>query len=297
MASLQSLIVTLVLKWRGSKKVFSSAELTRRRVAALQQNPQDFAPPPRIHRRVDVAQRSVGGWPVYEVLPRGVSPARRALYLHGGAYIYEIQPQHWDFIAELAASTQTRITVPIYPLAPGGTAAEIVPAATKLLAAIIFEAGADNTTLIGDSAGGGMALAAAMHARDRGLPAPNRIVLISPWLDVSLSDPGIAALEPRDPWLGIDGARAAGELYRGLLAPHDPRVSPLYGELRDLAPITLISGTRDILNCDARRLVGRAWAVGVTIDFHETPDMLHVFPLLPIPEARPARAVIRAAMG
>ncbi|WP_405720641.1 alpha/beta hydrolase fold domain-containing protein [Streptomyces sp. NBC_00046] len=129
-----------------------------------------------------------------------------------------------------------------------------------------------------------------------GLPAPARTVLISPWLDITLTDPRTAQLEDRDPWLAVTGARYAGDLYRGALPADHPHVSPLLADLTGLNPISLFSGTRDIVNPDARRLAARATTAGVELDFHEAPEMLHVYPLLPIPEGRAAHATICAAL-
>ena len=172
-----------------------------------------------------------------------------------------------------------------------------MPAATDLAAELIGEVGADHTALLGDSAGGGMTVAVALQLRDRGLAAPYRTVLISPWLDVTLSAPDIPALAAKDPFLAPAGLVAAGELYRGELPAEDPRVSPINGDLSGLGPITLLSGTHDILHSDAKRFVPLAREAGVSIDYHEAPEMLHVYPLFPIPEAKQARQTINEALA
>ena len=258
--------------------------------------PKSFNPPSKLDRNVDLSARDVGGWRVYEVTPKGSAPVRRALYLHGGAYIHEIIPWMWSLVAKTAVATSTRFTVPIYPLAPLGVAEHVVPAATDLAAEIIGEVGADRTALMGDSAGGGMTLAVAMQLRARGIAAPHRTVLISPWLDVSLTAPDIPALAAKDPFLAPAGLVAAGELYRGELPAEDPRVSPINGDLSGLGPITLVSGTHDILHSDAERFVPLAKEAGVPIDYHVAPEMLHVYPFFPIPEAKQARQTIDGAL-
>ena len=186
------------------------------------------------------------------------------------------------------------LLVPIYPVAPLGVAEHVVPAATDLAADIIAEAGADHTALLGQSAGGGMALAVALQLRDRGLAAPYRTVLISPWLDVTLTDPDIPAIVPKDPILAPPGVVEAGNMYRGELPAEDPRVSPINGDFSGLGPITLISGTHDILHPDSKRFVPLAREAGVSIDYHEAPGMFHDYPLLPIPEAKQALQTIIA---
>lgn len=295
MPSLLTAAMPMIMTLRGSKRQFESAERTLARMAELQVRPKRFAPPRGLDRRVRISVGSVSGWPVYEVSPRDSPPPRRALYLHGGCYVFEISAQHWHMIADLATSTGSRFTVPIFPLAPLATADTIVPTAADIAATLIADVGGDATTVLGDSAGGGMALAVAMQLRDRGLPAP-RVILISPWLDISGTDPQLAVIAPRDPWLAVPGSRAAGAVYRGDVAEDDPMVSPINGDLRNLGPVTMLSGTRDILNADARRLVRLAAAQNVPLEYHEAPEMIHVFPLLPIPEAKRARRIIRDSM-
>ena len=141
-----------------------------------------------------------------------------------------------------------------------------------------------------------MTVAVAVQLRDRGLAAPYRTVLISPWLDVTLTAPDIPALAAKDPFLAPAGLAAAGGLYRGRLPAEDPRVSPINGDLSGLGPITEASGTHDILHSDAKRFVPLAKAASVSLDYHEAPGMLHVYPLFPIPEAKHARRTISEAL-
>ena len=321
--SIAARLMPLVMAVRGSKRQFSTADATLRRMRQLQLRPARFGPP-RFLTGVDIEVTSILGWPVYTVTPRGGAVPRRAVYLHGGAYVFEITMQHWQLVAHLAIRTGTRFTVPIYPLAPAATASTIVPAVANLAATLIAEVGADRVTIMGDSAGGGMALAVALQLRDRArehsadaaqpggaqpggaqaggaeastaAAAQPRTILISPWLDISGTDPQLAVIAPRDPWLAVPGSHAAGAVYRGELGEDDPMVSPINGDLEGLGRITMFSGTRDILNADAARLVARARTEDIPLDYHEAPEMIHVWPLLPIPEARTARATIASAM-
>jgi len=215
------------------------------------------------------------------------------VYLHGGSYTYEITPFHWRLVRSLALAAPAEFDVPIYPLAPRSTAASTVLAMTELLEGLTREVGAERVTVMGDSAGGGMALALAQQLRDRRGQQPARVILISPWLDVTVSDPRQRDIEPRDRMIGIEGLRECGRLYAGDLDARDPRVSPLFGDLRDLPPITVFSSTDDILNADARALLARAQAAGVDLDYHEAEGMQHVYPILPlVPEGREAREVM-----
>jgi epsilon-lactone hydrolase len=296
MASLLSKLAPLVITLRGSKRMFGSAQRTLDRIDRLQAKPAPFDPPSSLSRSVSVARRDIDGWPVYEIAPLRGGSTRHVVYLHGGCYVFEIDPVHWAFIGKLAAEGGVRVMVPIMPLAPTGTADTVVARVAELVASLVAAEGAANVSLVGDSSGGGMALAVAMALRDLEVPALRATVLIAPWLDVSGTDPRLAEIAPRDPWLAVPGTHAAGALYRAELGEGDWRVSPIHGSLEGLGPITMFSGTRDILNADAHRLLPLAADAGLTLDFHEGEGMIHNYPILPMPEGDTARAMIVAAV-
>ena len=291
--SFRSAVVSAAIRAMGGKKELSSPELTIGRANEHLLRPESYAPPKNIDATVRVAVRRVGGWPVYTVTPRTGQVNRRALYVHGGAWVHEISPFHWWLVAGLAARTGTEFTVPIYPLVPRGTAAEVVSGVADLGAQLVTEAGASGVVLLGDSAGGNIALAAAQLMRDRGAPAPRDVVLIAPVVDLTFSDPKIFEIEPHDPWLDVPGPKAAAELWRGELSIEHPLVSPVNAPLAGIGRITLFSGTRDITHADAITLARKARAEGHPLDFHQRANMIHVYPLLPIPEGAEARATIR----
>ena len=296
MPSLLSRLAPLVISLRGSKRSFSSAARTLARVQQLREHPKPFAPSARLVRTHQVSRRDVDDWPIYTVAARDVAPTRHVVYLHGGCYVYQIAPTHWAFIGKLADEARVQVTVPLMSLAPDGTASSIIPRIAEMVQALVAEVGADNVSLVGDSSGGGMALAVAMAVRDLGSPPLHATVLISPWLDISGTDPRLAEIAPSDPWLAVPGTRAAGALYRAELPESDWRVSPIHGSLAGLGPVTVFTGTRDILNADAHRLLPLAAAADLALDFHEGKEMIHNYPILPMPEGDAARAVIVAAV-
>ena len=133
------------------------------------------------------------------------------------------------------------------------------------------------------------------------MPSPPALVLLSPWLDVTMTDPAQIELEKVDPLLVRAGPKAAGRWYAGAMSTTDPRVSPLYGEIAGLPPILMFCGTHDILLTDARRLAARAAAEGGDVEYHEEPGLMHVYPLLFFPEFAqgqgPHRAVRARCVG
>ncbi|MEJ8848763.1 alpha/beta hydrolase [Variovorax rhizosphaerae] len=296
MTSLASKLMPFIISLTGAKRILGSAETTRAHVAELQLRPASYGPPKSLDSRVELSVRRYGGWPVYEVRPRGTALARRVIYPHGGAWILEITSFHWNFIADMVSSTGIPFLVPIYPLAPVGMAAEVIPIVADLTAQACEKVGPAHTYLMGDSAGGTTALAAAMQLRDRGIAPLGNVMLISPAIDLHFTDPAIAPISPRDPILDIPGVEVAAGMWRGQLSLDDPIVSPAFGNLRGLGPMTLFSGTYDMAHPDAVRLVALAKAANVSLDYHEARKMLHVYPLFPIPEAREAKRVMKAIL-
>lgn len=288
--SVRSRLVAGYVRVRRMNRPYVTAAGARDHLRERTLRPQPYGPPRRLRADVTVSVRRPYGWPVYTVAPRGRRPRGCVVYAHGGGWVNEIVSQHWRLAARIAADAGTTVLLPIYPLIPYGTAGEVVGRVADLVLAARGEHG--SARLAGDSAGGQIALSAAVVLRDRHEVTLPRTVLISPALDLTFANPGIDAVQPSDPWLGRDGARVFVEHWRGDLPITDPRVSPLNADLRGLGPVTVFCGTRDISHPDARLLVGKATEAGVDIEFHEAPGLVHVYPLTPTPEGRAARAVI-----
>lgn len=293
MASMTNVVAEIAIRARGTKRMLSNVGATRKAHAASQLRPARFGPPRGLERTVDLAVRWFNGWPIYSVTPQGGSERTlTVVYLHGGAYTAEITPAHWWFVARLANDAKAHIEVPIYPLAPASTAARTVPTAAAVITSLVEAHGPERVVVMGDSAGGGLALAAALDIRDADQRQPAALILVSPWLDVTMSAERQASIEPRDPFLSRVGLADAGQSYAGDLALTDPRVSPLWGELRDLPPIIVLSAGRDILSVDADRLCEKADQAGVEVEHHQGPGLFHVYPLLPTREGAAARRML-----
>jgi acetyl esterase/lipase len=220
------------------------------------------------------------------------------VYFHGGAYIREIQSFMWDLAARIVQHSQCEMVIPIYPLAPLATAEHTVAHSAELVADLIHLHGTRNVILMGDSAGGGLALAVAQHLQvvskkqqPSNLPQPAHLILISPWIDVTMTDPRQALIEPTDPMLGRAGLAECGRLYAGTLDVNDYRVSPIHGSFKDLPPMTVFTSNRDILWTDSMALVSRARESGVEVELDDRPGLLHDWVLFPTSEA--AQAVKR----
>ncbi|MEV7387900.1 alpha/beta hydrolase fold domain-containing protein [Streptomyces sp. NPDC091215] len=251
-------------------------------------------PPAKLVQRHDVRSRSVDGFECHSVSPRDRRAERAVVYLHGGAYISHASPQHWQLISQLA-DAGVRVEVAHYGLAPKYTYRDAYPFVTAIYRDLLTDIDPGLVTVMGDSAGAGLALGVAQSLVGAGLPQPSRVVLIAPWLDLTLANPGIPEAEARDPWLTSSSLLEAGRGWAGGDDPAQPRLSPINGPLDQLAPIDVYIGTRDLFYPDVRRLEERAAADGAAVNVTVCEGAVHVYPLVPVPEGRAAaRAIVRS---
>jgi len=295
--SLQSRALNMLLGQLPYKQQLASAEAVQSHVQKLAHAPASFEPT-GLGRGVEAVLTKMGGWPVYYTAPSsGHEGCNYVMFLHGGGFINEIVPAHWRFVGEMTRKARVCCVVPIYPLAPRATAKDVVPATAELMRMLLEDAGSAKVTVVGNSAGAGLALAACQWLRDRGHRQPHRLMLISPAADASVGRPEQIAIAARDPIQDIPGIVEAGRLYAGALDVGHPFVSPLNGAFRALAPMTIFSGTRDLLYPDSVDLAERARAVGVAVELHLLRDQPHNYALMPTPEGRRARAIILREVG
>lgn len=295
MPSLKSHLAALILQ-HTRKKAFLSAEAMNGWIAAARLT-ETHRPPARLSDRLSIRQRRYAGHVVYEVEPDEPASDLTVLYLHGGAYVFEITRHHWMLIAEMAERLGARIVVPIYPLAPERGFDDIFGFGLAVYQRLMDQVPANDIVFMGDSAGGNMAVVMTMMAAERGLPAPGHHVLISPGLDMTLANPDIHELAKVDPWLAIDGGLEAIRHYAPGFDRADWRISPLYGDLSVLPRTLLLTGTREMLSADCVVFAERARKAGVDIDLVVEAGMFHDWVLVDLKEARVARDRIVAFLG
>ena len=221
------------------------------------------SPPPLLNLLLGetVQYTSYQGMSVVQITPAHPT-GEYVVAIHGGAFIFPPSFFHWINYSVTAYQTGATFEVPIYPLLQqGGTAGTVVPKMAGLISSQIAAHGAQNVSVIGDSAGGNLALAAAQYMVSHGDPVPASMVLLSPWLDISAQQ-------------GI------GKVWAGGLSVTDPMVNPLYGSLSGLPPTYVYSGSLDPLSAQAAVLQQAALAAGAPFNFVLFPGGIHDWVLL-----------------
>ena len=230
------------------------------------------------------------GMPAAWVRPeRGHDRRHVILYCHGGGYTSGNLGYARILAAKLAAVTGYEVLAFEYRLAPEHTYPAPLEDAMKAWDYLMHLGyGARDVVVAGDSAGGNLALVLAMLLRDAGRLLPRRLVLLSPWTDMTASGKSYQEHRDDDPMLTMDYIRAV----RGVYAPGQdlsaPLLSPLFGDLRRLPPVLIQAGTNEILLSDSVRLRDRLVQVGTPCRLEVWPDMWHVFQMFPMKKAAQA---------
>lgn len=216
------------------------------------------------------------------------------IYIPGGGYVNNPLNFHWKIINTLSSKTDTMVIMPVYPKLPNYNCEESYEAMTEFYLDIASREGVERIIFAGDSSGGGMSLALAQLIRDEypKVLQPSDLLLIAPWMDVSMENEAIADYEPVDPMLEIYGAKDLGKMWAGERGVHDPLASPIYGTFENLGKITMFIGTRDMLCADILKFSEMLKEQGIEHTLIVEEGLNHPYPLFPIPEAKDAQQVM-----
>jgi len=239
-------------------------------------------------RRIEKSQ--VLGRNVYNVSPSEGATDLQIFYFHGGGYATEAAFHHFDIVDELIKKTNGNVTFVEYPLTPEYNVHHAIEMVYETYKTEVSKHPERRFVILGDSAGGGLALALAMTIRDFNqilkspIKSPEKLVLFSPWLDIGLTNPQIMSLQERDLILDAENLREVGKRYAYNIRLEDYRVSPMFGDLNDLGSILVFYGSDEIFKPDCEAFVGNQGLVGTQISGVEYEGMQHDWVVLPIPE-------------
>lgn len=201
------------------------------------------------------------------------------IYFHGGSYVAELSKNHWDFVKDLVEDTKSTIIVPDYPLTPKYNKDDVIVFTNSFYEEVLKNIKQENIIMMGDSAGGGLALGLCEKLSEEEKILPSKLLLISPWLDLSMTNPKIEQVQKVDKQLNKEVLELAGIAYATEEGLKDYFASPLYGPLKGLKNmnITIYTGTYDILNPDVHLLVENAKNVDVDVNVKEVEGKGHIW--------------------
>jgi acetyl esterase/lipase len=246
-------------------------------------------------RGVAIEQGELAGLHAEWYRPKQVLPGKVLLYLHGGAYALGSCVSHRKLVTHIAKQGQLEAVLPEYRLAPEHPFPAGPDDCVRAYRALLdkgYEAG--NIIIGGDSAGGGLTIATMLQLRHDGLPLPSGAVMLSPFLDMTVSGESATTRVAQDPW--FDPAHIS--VVIGHYCPYEdlqnPLLSPVFANVAGLPPTLIQVGDDEILLSDATRFADKLKEEGVHVELEVFPDMWHVFQLFvgKMPESKAAIAKI-----
>jgi acetyl esterase/lipase len=227
---------------------------------------------------VTVTAAALGGVPTAEVTVEGVEPRHVVLYFHGGVYVLGDAFEAAGLAAQVGRRTRAKVISVDYRLAPEHPYPAAVDDALAAYEALL-EGGTDpaGIAFAGESAGGGLAVATLVNARERGLPLPAAAYLMSPYADLTLAGTTIESKRDADPLLSPEALRARVGDYTAGQDPYLGLISPIFADLSGLPPLIIQAGTHEVLLDDAIRLARQAATADVQVTLDITAGVPHVF--------------------
>jgi monoterpene epsilon-lactone hydrolase len=284
--SIQSTIANLVLRWQfknGAKGPINVA-FARKKVDKLAER---YPPPPKEISHTSVPANAAKGLCPAEWLSVA-NPKRTVLYFHGGGYFFCSLSTHRPTCAYLARTAEAQVLSVDYRMAPENPFPAAVDDAVAWWKALLAQGLSPSEVVFsGDSAGGGLALACMLAARDQGLPMPAGALLFSPWTDLTCSGETMRTKAKVDVMFNAEALPEAASFY---VKPQDlknPLASPLFGDLTGLPEMLIFASNHEILLSDSIRLHEKAQRQGVKSTLIQRDKLPHVWPtMLMLPEAR-----------
>lgn len=216
----------------------------------------------------------------------GHDPDQIVLYCHGGGYTSGNLGYSRPLASKLCHASGRETLCFEYRLAPEHPYPAAVEDAVRVWDYLMYQGyGARDVTVAGDSAGGNLALVLLHRLKAEGRQLPKRLVLMSPWTDMTAGGESYTQRARLDPTITMEYIRAVRTAYAGGADLRDPMLSPLFGDFHGFPPTLIQVGSNELLYSDAEQLRDRMRAAGVLCQMEEWTEMWHVFQMMPIKKA------------
>ncbi len=268
-------ITLFVMKLMGVKKLFSQAPINYLKL----RKGDVFVPKGKFYKSNRISKFSVLKTQITQ-MNQDLASDKLLIYIHGGAFISGPTQLHWDSLKTISKNTQHNIWMCNYPKAPEHKIDEISANIDAVYQHALATYKNANIIIMGDSVGGTLTIALTQRLIQNVVPLPAKIILVSPVLDATFSNPEIDTIEKTDPVLSKKGIVSAKKMCSENLM--DPRISPVYGNFESFPPTYLYAAANDIAYPDelifAEKMKAAQSPISVTIG----KEMPHIWPLLPI---------------
>lgn len=232
----------------------------------------------KVPKGLEIQKTDINGMPAEWIIPEDAPDGKAIMYFHGGGYVLGSVEAHRNIVAKFVRETGIRAFVFGYRLAPEHPYPAALEDARAAYCYLLMSGVAPNElAFVGDSAGGGLALATLLNLKDRGTTLPAAAAVLSPWTDLQCTGESLTAnsgrcLAPKESWLACRKHYAQGQDCCS------PYISPLYGDLEGLPPLFITAGGYETLLSDATRLADKAREAGVDVTLKVGPKMCHCYP-------------------
>jgi epsilon-lactone hydrolase len=227
---------------------------------------------------VTVTAAALGGVPTAEITVDGIEPRHVVLYFHGGVYVLGDAVSAAGLASQIGRRTRATVISVDYRLAPEHPYPAAVDDALAAYEALLGNGTApSDIAFAGESAGGGLAVATLVNAREHGLPLPAAAFVMSPYADLTLAGTTMETKRAADPLLSRENLQARVPDYTAGQDAAASLISPVFADLSGLPPLIIQAGSHEVLLDDAVRLARQAGIADVEVTLDITPGVPHVF--------------------
>ena len=227
---------------------------------------------------VTVTAAALGGVSTAEITVDGIEPRHLVLYFHGGVYVMGDAFLAADLASQVGRRTRAKVISVEYRLAPEHPYPAAVDDALAAYEGLLHNGiAAWDIVFAGESAGGGLAIATLVNARDHGLPLPAAAFVMSPYADLTLAGATMETKREVDPLMSREGLQPRVSDYTSGQDAALGLISPIFADLSGLPPLIIQAGTYEVLLDDAFRLARQAATADVEVTLDVTPRVPHVF--------------------
>ena len=248
-------------------------------LSVIREEYDSFFYSPYLPNNTDITRDTIGLVPIEILEPEVAAANRVVLYAHGGSFVNGSCKAARNFCASFAHECACKLFLPEYRRAPEypfpSGLEDIFTTYRGMLKK--YDIPPASVVIAGDESGANLAVALVHYLKQKKLPQPAALVLISPWLDVSCSSEEIHMLQKSDKFLLKDSLQAAAGRYTTADNFQNPLVSPLYGSFAGFPPVFIQCGNKEILSADAKALVQKIEAAGGQVQLDIWPAMWHFF--------------------